>query len=85
MANPLSVAGPGSKYKVRDARPAGYLDGLWHGYFALPALIISFFNSDVGVYESNNNGAWYGYGFLVGIMFFIGMIVTTLLSNGTFS
>jgi hypothetical protein len=83
MANPLSVAGSGSKYQTLGACPAGYWAGLWHGFFALPALIISLLNSDVGLYESNNNGAWYGYGFSIGIVFPIGSIVVAFLSNIT--
>ncbi len=83
MVNPLSVAGPGSKYKTLGACPAGFWAGLWHGFFALTALIISFFNCSVGIYERNNNGAWYGYGFSVGIALPIGSIIFAFLSNTT--
>jgi len=31
MANMLAVAGPNSKYKLPEAKPAGFLIGLWHG------------------------------------------------------
>jgi len=28
--------------------------------------IVSLFNPDVGIYEINNNGGWYNFGFVVG-------------------
>ena len=28
--------------------------------------IVSLFNPDVGIYESNNNGGWYNFGFVIG-------------------
>ena len=81
MTNPLSVAGPGSKYRILGACPAGFFAGLWHGFFALTALIISFFNGSVGIYETNNNGAWYGYGFSVGISPYIGGILGVFIAH----
>ena len=71
MANPMSFAGPDSKYKTLGVYPAGFWAGLWHGFFVLAAFIFSLFNSGVGLYESNNNGGWYGYGFSIGIAFHI--------------
>ncbi len=67
MANILSVAGVGSKYKEPDARPAGFLGGLWHGMIAPITFIVSLFTSDVSIYETNNNGRWYEFGFMLGI------------------
>lgn len=34
MANVLLVAGKGSKYKLENAKPAGFWVGLWHGLIA---------------------------------------------------
>ena len=31
MANILAVAGPGSRYSIPGAKPAGFWAGLWHG------------------------------------------------------
>ena len=67
MANELSVAGPGSKYKLPDAEPAGFWDGLWHGIIAPITFIVSLFNPDVRIYETNNKGISYDFGFLIGI------------------
>ena len=67
MANPLSVAGSDSKYKVPGATPAGFWGGLWHGMIAPIAFIVGLFNPNIGIYETNNNGRWYNFGFLLGI------------------
>ncbi len=51
---------------------AGFWKGLWHGFISLFTFIISLFNDNVSVYEVRNNGAWYNFGFLLGIMCFYG-------------
>lgn len=48
--------------------PAGFWYGLWHGVIAVIALIIHVFNDAVGVYEVNNTGGWYDFGFLMGVI-----------------
>ena len=48
--------------------PAGFWYGLWHGVISLISLIIHVFNSDVFVYEINNTGGWYDFGFLLGVI-----------------
>jgi hypothetical protein len=67
MANILSVAGSHSKYKELDARPAGFLGGFWHGLIAPIVFLVSLFVPGVSIYETNNNGRWYEFGFIVGI------------------
>lgn len=44
----------------------GFLGGLLHGFIAPFDLIAMLFRSDITVYASNNNGAWYAFGFLIG-------------------
>ena len=48
--------------------PAGFWYGLWHGVISLISLIIHIFNNDVFVYEINNTGGWYDFGFLLGVI-----------------
>lgn len=48
--------------------PAGFWYGLWHGVIAVIALIIHLFNDAVAVYEVNNSGGWYDFGFLLGVI-----------------
>jgi hypothetical protein len=67
MANALSVAGSNSKYKEPNAQPAGFWGGLWHGIIAPLAFLISLFAEGISIYETNNNGHWYEFGFVVGI------------------
>ena len=48
--------------------PAGFWYGLWHGIIAFISLIIHIFNENVAVYEINNTGGWYDFGFLSGVI-----------------
>lgn len=48
--------------------PAGFLYGFWHGIIAFISLIIHIFNENVFMYEVNNTGGWYDFGFLLGIV-----------------
>ena len=66
MANALAVAGPNSKYQQPDAAPAGFLTGLWHGLILPITFIVSLFNLNVRIYESNNSGRWYDFGLIIG-------------------
>lgn len=51
---------------------AGFWAGLWHGAVMLFTFIWSLFNDSVGIYEVNNNGGWYNFGYLLGAMMFLG-------------
>ncbi len=48
--------------------PAGFWYGLWHGIISFITLIIHIFNENVAVYEVNNTGGWYDFGFLLGVV-----------------
>ena len=48
--------------------PAGFWYGLWHGIISVITLVIHLFNENVLVYEVNNSGAWYDFGFLLGVI-----------------
>jgi hypothetical protein len=52
--------------------PAGFWYGLWHGVISFISLIIHLFNETVMVYEANNTGGWYDFGFLLGVIFIWG-------------
>jgi hypothetical protein len=51
---------------------AGFWKGLWHGLILPIAFIISLFKENVGIYETHNNGNWYNFGFLFGLMIVLG-------------
>lgn len=47
--------------------PVGFWYGLWHGIICPFSFIISLFDSDVAIYAIYNNGAWYDFGFVLGV------------------
>jgi hypothetical protein len=46
---------------------AGFWLGLWQGLISPITFLISLFNNDVNIYEVNNNGNWYNFGFMLGV------------------
>lgn len=53
---------------------AGFWQGLWHGLIVPITFILSLFSRNILIYEVHNNGAWYNFGYLLG--------VTTILGGG---
>ena len=49
-------------------KPAGFFWGIWHGWIAPISLIWGIFNSDIRVYEPQNTGWWYDFGFYMAII-----------------
>lgn len=69
----LTSCAPGPNPEAREGKGvAGFWLGLWHGFILLFTFIISLFNRNVGIYEVNNNGGWYNFGYLLGVMIFWG-------------
>lgn len=66
MENILALAGPGSKYQISGAAPAGFWAGLWHGMISPITLVVSLINPRVRIYEVHNRGRWYEFGFILG-------------------
>ncbi len=52
--------------QLTAAHPAGFWLGLWHGMISWITLIVGIFDSGVQIYERNNTGGWYDFGFLFG-------------------
>ncbi len=65
-----SVAGPNPAVNTPNekGRVAGFWPGFWHGSIAPVTFVISLFSDKVHVYEVHNNGKWYVFGFLLGVM-----------------
>lgn len=59
------AAGPNTAAGGPD--PAGFWLGLWQGIICPITFVISLFDDDVSMYEVNNNGGWYDFGFLLGL------------------
>jgi hypothetical protein len=72
----LSAPGPNPLINQPDAtgRVARAGAGLWHGIIAPVTLVISFFNSDVHMYEVHNAGSEYDIGFLLGLAVVIALL-----------
>jgi hypothetical protein len=49
-------------------KPANFLMGVWHGWVAPVSLIAHFFKGNIRVYEANNTGWWYDFGFYMAII-----------------
>jgi hypothetical protein len=47
--------------------PAGFWLGLWQGLISPITFIMSLFTPNVNVYEVQNNGNWYDFGFILGV------------------
>jgi hypothetical protein len=45
---------------------AGFWLGIWHGMISWVTLIVGLFDPGVHIYERNNTGGWYDFGFLIG-------------------
>lgn len=50
-----------------SSNDAGFWLGLWHGVIAPFAFIVSLFDDSVGIYEVDNNGGWYDFGYILGL------------------
>ena len=51
---------------------AGFWQGLWNGIIAPVTFIISLFNKNIQMYEVHNNGNWYNFGFILGLIVILG-------------
>lgn len=59
MPNPSRAAHPS---------PSGFFMGVWHGWIAPISLIVGFFNDTTRVYDPNNTGWWYDFGFYMAVI-----------------
>lgn len=59
MANRFGLAGPESRWKESGSDPAGFWAGFWHGVILPISFIVSLFNPNVRIYETNNRGRLY--------------------------
>jgi hypothetical protein len=76
----LSMPGPNPLVNQPDTqgRVARAVAGLWHGLIAPVTLVLSFFNSDVQMYEVHNAGSEYNFGFFLGEAFVFGLLALFL-------
>ena len=79
MVNVLFLAGPKSEWSLNDAStgwssrsPAGFWAGLWHGLILPISFLVSLLWTSVRIYETNNRGLWYDFGFYCGVFASLG-------------
>lgn len=74
MNRDFKTAGPNELENIenQEGKVAGFWLGLWHGLIAPITFIISLFKEDIGVYEVHNNGRWYNFGFIFGLIIIFG-------------
>lgn len=77
------AAGPNSAKDIADigGSIAGFWSGLWHGMITLITFIISLFTDKVQIYEIHNNGGWYNFGFLFGLLFL--PVISNIIKTAT--
>lgn len=68
----LSACAAGPNEAASSTNDAGFWFGLWHGLIAPVTFVISLFSDTVGVYEVDNRGGWYDFGFLLGASMVLG-------------
>jgi len=65
---PNALAGSANE----EGKVAGFWQGLWHGIIAPITFIVSLFSHNVHIYEVHNSGAWYNFGYLLGLSCILG-------------
>lgn len=50
----------------------GFWYGLWHGIILPVTFIVSLFTDTVNIYEVDNTGNWYDFGYVLGLALFSG-------------
>jgi hypothetical protein len=58
---------PGGGHYQKEI-PAGFFSGVWHGWIAPVSLIFGIFDHNIRIYELNNTGWWYDFGFYIAII-----------------
>ncbi|MDD5603499.1 MAG: hypothetical protein PHG48_05360 [Eubacteriales bacterium] len=54
--------------KSTAGNPAGFFWGIWHGWLAPVSLIIGIFKKNISIYEANNIGWWYDFGYYMAVI-----------------
>jgi hypothetical protein len=68
---PACAAGPNQMVDT-GPDPAGFWLGLWQGLISPITFLISLFTPEVNIYEVQNNGNWYDFGFMLGVAMALG-------------
>ena len=76
LVNILAGCAPGPNVSKGTASEhnavAGFWLGLWQGFIAPFVFVVSLFKNNLNIYEVHNSGAWYNFGYLLGLACFFG-------------
>ena len=64
----LAACAPAANTFAESVAQPGFWPGLWHGFICPISFLVSLFDDHVGVYAVRNNGHWYDFGFVLGIV-----------------
>ncbi|GAB3439989.1 hypothetical protein GCM10027517_13950 [Phycicoccus ginsengisoli] len=67
-----ACAAKGNTMVASGSDVPGFWLGLWHGLISPITFLVSLFRDDVGIYAVRNSGAWYDFGFMLGVSIFFG-------------
>lgn len=56
----------------------GFWGGAWHGTIAPLSFIGELFSDDISIYAINNNGKWYDFGYVIGLVGAIKLIAVAI-------
>ena len=68
----ITVFHVGMPTRDLSGAPANGWLGLWQGLIIYLSFIASWFDNNVVLYQVNNNGFWYNFGYLIGLWIAIG-------------
>lgn len=60
------TASPVDVQECVTTEPNGFWMGLWHGCIAPFTFLLSLIVDNIEMYDINNNGNWYNFGFVLG-------------------
>ncbi len=78
----ISSCAPGGG-RYNQNRKANFFTGIWHGWIAPVTLVWGLLDNRIRVYEINNVGWWYDFGFYIAIVGGFGSFALTRKKKNT--
>lgn len=84
LAGCATLADPNPVVNTPDAagHVAGFILGLWHGFLFIISFVLMLFDQPYGLYDVNNNGKPYNFGYLLGAVAFTLMVIGPFYFGG---
>lgn len=68
----IFISGCAENHYVNVYEPVGFFSGLRDWLTVRIAFIVSWFNSDITLYDAGNNGFWYNLWYILGVTITLG-------------